>query len=663
MHKMFGQDPRSHRPVNRDEQDIRFKPVYRQSQRRRKGSGQDSELDSGKPEIKVEAYTPAFSDTTRFDDMDTLRSPLEGSVYGTGSDMASPSTLDSMSPTAPIYSAYPRDDYENPFSLPFPGPTRNDTVFSTSTEMSTDSVRSIRERLGISTNFAKQVTVIMNRLTFSGAENPMPSPHRTPSDLPMHFRAHSGPVPHPGLAVPSDFMVAPKYVNSCHGAKHFAKYLQDCACWCSMTDEISESPENFYVTANGEMCDRATGVLQGDVEPSCVDHFGNTPLHLFAALESKEGIDIVLGLIGSGRTNPLAVNKADQTFLHGLSAVWFIGLNDQAAPLYRLLNSLWTIDSKAVFLRDVYGRTFFHQLDRFVDDNQIFTRISEHYKWGSIPRDAFGVKPPSRAVEHSFPAPRRVGTTPLSPLAEETTAEEFATKEQKLITVVNNAYTSPADEDDEGRNGLHCLAELSLNALAPSQPNSPDPNQPAKSGGGGSKRKRGEKDDGPKPIERRAQFLSGLLLRNSEVTPPDVNHYNKHGRTVLMAFATHLADEHDKSGQHIGRIVDLLLEHGAKIDARNRFGETALLVAARRGNKHIVNRLIERGANLHARDKKGRGIMGVLEVQIAQCSRNLPSYGRLEAVRGLVAKQLEEKKAKDEPSFLDEWCQMPRLGA
>lgn len=663
MHKMFGQDPRSLRPQDRDEQNTRFKPVYRQSQRRRKDSGQDSEPEGGKPGIKVEAYTPALSDTTRFDDIDTLRSPLEGSVYGMGSDMASPSTLASMSPSGPIHSAFPRDDFEDPFRLPFPGPTRKDTVFSTSTEMSTDSVRSIRQRLGISTNFAKQVTVIMNRLTFSGAEHSMPSPHRTPSDLPVHFRAHSGPVPHPGLAVPGDFMVAPKYVSSCHGEKHFAKYLLGCACWCSMTDEISESSENFYVTANGEMCDRATGVLQGTVEASCVDHFGNTPLHLFAALESKEGIEIVLGLVELSQVNPLAINKADQSFLHVLSAVWFMKLTDPAAPLYRLLNLLWSIDSNAVFHRDVYGRTFFHQLDRFVDDIQIFTRISEHYTWGSIPRDAFGVKPPSRAIDHSFPVPRRVGTTPLSPLAEEITAEEFATKEQKLITVVNKAYTSPADEDDEGRNGFHCLAELSLSALAPSQPNSPDPDQPAKSGGGGSKRKRGEKNDGQKPIEQRAQILTGLSLQNSEVSPPDVNHYNKNGRTVLMAFATNLTDEHDKSGQHIGRIVDILLERGAKIDARSRLGETALLLAARRGNKHVVNRLIERGANLHARDKKGRGIMGVLEAQIAQCSRNLPSYGRLEAVRGLVAKKLEDKEVQDEPSFLDEWCQLPRLGA
>lgn len=655
MHKMFGQDPRSLRPVDRDEQDIRFKPVYRRSRRGRKGGRQDSEQANAESTIKGETYTPAMSDTTRFEDMDTLSSPLQDSVYSLGSDMATPSTLASMSPTGPMYSAFPHDGHENPFQMPFPGPTRSATVFSSSTEMSTDSVRGIRERLGISTNFAKQVTVLMNRLTISGSD-PMPSPHRTPSDIPMYRHGHPGPVPHPGLAVPGDFMVASRYVHSCQGEKHFAKYLREskCSCWCIMTDETSDSSENFYVTANGEWCDRAESVRNGTIEASCVDHFGNTPLHLFAALGSDTGVETVLDLVESGRAHPLAVNKADQTFLHVLGAAWFRRLSDPNACLYRLLNLLWkTNASQSLFLRDVYGRTFFHQLDRFVDDIQVFTYISKHYTWDSIPRDAFGVHPPSRAGDHAFPAPRRMGTTPLSPLAEEATPDEFTTKEQKLLTVINQAYTSHSFEDGEGRNGLHCLAELSPSALASSNPSSPDPEQPASNG---TKRKRGVKDaDNQKPIERRAQYLSNLLFKSTEVTPPDVNHYDKGGCTVLMAFAAHLTDEQDKSGQHIGRIVDLLLDRGAKIDARNQRGETALLVAARYGNKHVVNRLAERGANLHARDKSGRGIMGILEAHLARCERNLPSYGRLEAVRGLVAKRLEETKGEDEPSFLDEW--------
>lgn len=651
---MFGQDPRPLRPVNRDEQDTRFKPVYRRSRRGKRCGDPNSEQTTGVSTIKDETYTPATSDT-RFDDMDmeTLSSPLQSSIYSLGS----PSTLASTSPIGPFYSAFPNDDFESPFRSPFPPPARSATVFSCSTQMSTDSVRGIRDRLGISTNFAKQVAVLMNRLTISGAE-PMPSPHRTPSDIPYRH-GHPGPIPHPGLAVPGDLIAAARYVPSCVAEKHFAKYLQEskCACWCIISDEISDSPDNFYVTAKGEWCDRAEDVRNRSLDASCVDNFGNTPLHLFATLECDVGVETVLDIVCSRRADILAVNKASQTFLHVLSAAWFRRLETSSACLYQLLNLLWECNaSQALFHRDVYGRTFFHQLDRFVDDINLFNFIAKQYSW-SIPRDAFGVLPPSGPGDHAFAAPRRTGTTPLSPVGEEASPVEFATKEEKLLRVINQAYENPAAEDKDGRNGLHCLAELSTSALTSSNPGSPNPEQ---AGGNGNKRKRGDKDaDGQKPIARRCQYLTNLLLQNTKVTPPDVNHYDKEGRTVLMAFAAHLTDEQDKSGQHIGRIVDTLLDRGAKLDARNRLGETALLIAARHGNKHVVNRLVERGANLHARDKSGRGIMGILEAQLMRCERNLPSYGRLEAVRGLVSKRLEDAKGEVEPSFLDEWGWSP----
>lgn len=226
---------------------------------------------------------------------------------------------------------------------------------------------------------------------------------------------------------------------------------------------------------------------------------------------------------------------------------------------------------------------------------------------------------------------------------------------------MTNAYNDPAIEDEDGRNGLHCLAEMNFTS---SNPNSPDPSSPdlsnptsSISNKGSLKRKHG-KDDVEKPITRRLQFLQGILTPVSAVQPPDVNHYDRKGNTVLMAFASHLLDDQDdKTGQKIGSIFDILIQKGAMIDARNRCGETALLVAARCGNKHVVSNLLNHGANLYARDKYGRGIMAIIDAQIAQSSRDLPSYGRLEAVRAAVlAKKLNEKGGNDEPSFLDEWC-------
>lgn len=656
MHKMFGQDPRHLRPANRHEMNNRFKLVHKRSKRGR-DAGKYSDQEVGILEVKTEAYTPALSEATRFGDTEDLRSPHQDSVYS-NSELASPSTLASMSPTGPIYSAFPRDDLPE---LPFPPPTRNDTVFSTSTEMSTDSVRRIRSRLSVTTIFAKQVDVLMKRLTIGGSgDQAIPSPHGTFSDIPTHHHGRLDPVPHPGLSVPGDFIVARRYVQPCSHQKHFAKHLKrGCACWCVIADEVSDSPDNFYITDGEDWCDRASNVLNGTVEASCADHFGNTPLHLFGSLESEKGIETTLYLIQSNRSSPLALNKAGQTVLHVLSAAWFSRLDDSNAPLYRLLNILWLRSgevSNAVFLRDVYGRTFFHRLARFVHDTQILSHIFQPYAWAAIPRDAFGVKPSGHNTDPSNLLPRRACTTALSPLAEEVKEDDVETKHQKLIHTLTQSYVNHALEDEEGRNGLHCLAEVELDPPASSSPSSPtSPNL------GSQKRKRGQSDasDSPKAIERRAHFLETLLIQTASgsVTPPDVNHYNKAGYTVLMAFAMHLTDAADKAGTHTARILDLLLRHGAQIDMRNREGETALLVAARCGNKNVVSTLLEQGANLHARDKNGRGIMGVLDARIDSCrGKGVSEYGRLEAVRASLAKIVLDMAGEDEPGFLDEWC-------
>ncbi|KAK7733320.1 hypothetical protein SLS53_008217 [Cytospora paraplurivora] len=430
-----------------------------------------------------------------------------------------------------------------------------------------------------------------------------------------------------------------------------------------IADEIADIPEALYITERDATCDAATNVLQGSVDISWADQFGNTPLHLFAALDSDEGTRKTLHLLNSGRANPAALNNAGQTFLHILSPVWFSGTDSLEAPLYTLLNMLYSTHLDLVFVRDVYGRTFFHQLQRLTSDPLIINNIIKHYAFDVIPRDAFGVKPPSCSAEGPFVPPRRAGTIALSPLAEEAPEDHFAARDARLMAVVNRAYEDPATEDGDGRNGLHCLAELHLTSA--SSPNSPDPSSPGAdqprspiiNQGSLKKRKHG-KDDVDKPINKRLQFLQGLLTPVQAIRPPDVNHYDNQGNNVLIAFATHLLDDQDdKTGQNIGKILGLLIQHGANIDARNRHGETALLVAARCGNKHVVSNLLDKGANLYARDKYGRGIMAVIDAQIAQSSRDLPSYGRLEAVRAAVlAKKLGEKGGNDEPSFVDEWC-------
>ena len=52
-------------------------------------------------------------------------------------------------------------------------------------------------------------------------------------------------------------------------------------------------------------------------------------------------------------------------------------------------------------------------------------------------------------------------------------------------------------------------------------------------------------------------------------------------------------------------MVQLLLENGANIEARDQRGETALMMAIRKDDLEMVQLLLEHGANIEARDQRG----------------------------------------------------------
>ncbi|KAI9042984.1 ankyrin repeat protein [Aspergillus affinis] len=57
------------------------------------------------------------------------------------------------------------------------------------------------------------------------------------------------------------------------------------------------------------------------------------------------------------------------------------------------------------------------------------------------------------------------------------------------------------------------------------------------------------------------------------------------------------------------RIVQLLLEHGASAETRDKKGRTALMTAAWRNHWHILQVLIQRGADVNAKDHRGRNVL------------------------------------------------------
>ena len=53
-------------------------------------------------------------------------------------------------------------------------------------------------------------------------------------------------------------------------------------------------------------------------------------------------------------------------------------------------------------------------------------------------------------------------------------------------------------------------------------------------------------------------------------------------------------------------VAKLLLDHGARLDAADNRGRTALMIAAETGHLEMVDLLLKRGANRDLRDKAGK---------------------------------------------------------
>jgi ankyrin repeat protein len=81
------------------------------------------------------------------------------------------------------------------------------------------------------------------------------------------------------------------------------------------------------------------------------------------------------------------------------------------------------------------------------------------------------------------------------------------------------------------------------------------------------------------------------------------------------------------------QIVELLLAHGARIDARAPNGRTPLMMAAQSADEHVVAALLAAGANVHARerhDATAADLAGVagrewLERQLNEHARRTPA--------------------------------------
>jgi ankyrin repeat protein len=91
-----------------------------------------------------------------------------------------------------------------------------------------------------------------------------------------------------------------------------------------------------------------------------------------------------------------------------------------------------------------------------------------------------------------------------------------------------------------------------------------------------------------------------------------------------------------------------LLERGADVDARDRHGQTALMLAAHAGHREVVEALLARRANLNTTAKYGlSALMLALVAGHAEVARLLADAGTDLSLRGTGAPGFAGKTAYD----------------
>lgn len=387
-----------------------------------------------------------------------------------------------------------------------------------------------------------------------------------------------------------------------------------------------------------------SSILDGTNHSAFVDEldtFGNSVLHIAAACRSVNCLVRLLDL----RAPVHVTNNAGQTFLHVV--------REPSATNHRDICSLLELLKERSFdfsQRDSHGQNALHSLTRpWIPKSTLLSIVNKLRSSGiKIPasRDALGwtvvqqlqiagiEREDIQALLTSTNAPKiEMGSISIPNYEKDNSIETIEdlrlyTKHAELLRTIRLASDNPFFEDTHGRNGLHCLAEVSLDLPIPGKfptPGTENTATPAK--------------------PRRQHYLENLLKAGV-----DPNNFDKQGSTPLMAFVTHepAGDEDDENM----RILSRLLSAGAEIDYRNRNGETTLHIAVKLGRREATKFLLGHGANVHARNSGGLGVVAVGEAASKRAIHDEVLYAQIMLCISLVA----SAGGVSAPTILQEWA-------
>jgi len=395
---------------------------------------------------------------------------------------------------------------------------------------------------------------------------------------------------------------------------------------------------------------RACTVRKDDLDE--LDVFGNSVLHIAASLGAppnyldhlvKQGADVA------------RLNNANQTFIH----LMCLSDDSQIGDFRFLLKSL-ARRSFNFLQQDDNGQTAIHAITASSTTENILVKIVQSFQFCGIDipncRDNLGhtvadqLRGDARSQTIGLDKTKagKVVGSPASVTAIPTPSERMKDYEiinkigrhgsietiedlqgyelhADLLRTINRAGDEPAFEDSDGRNGLHCLAEVSLDLYNP-------PNDP-------------QQMSNPSSSPGRDTYLDGLITAGV-----DPNSHDKHGETPLMSFiSTRRRDEDDPSTI---RLLLRLFIAGASLNRRNRQGETPLHIAVSLGNRAATKFLISHGANIHARTGEGIGVVAYG----LRASNKAASETELYAQIMLCVALVGSAGAVAAPTILQEWA-------
>ncbi|KAH8178393.1 ankyrin repeats (3 copies) domain-containing protein [Sarocladium implicatum] len=424
----------------------------------------------------------------------------------------------------------------------------------------------------------------------------------------------------------------------------FSPFHKRRLCYCAARASLPASP---WVAPGGATL-RTQRLFSLGPQPddiSTFDSCGNTLLHHIA---SNDASGFLFTIIAGNSVDRIlnARNTAGQTFMHLINASTLATLNKD------LLFQLLLLKNFNIEAKDVYGRTVFHMLlAHGVPLQNVATLLQRYGTVKCNTRDAFGVIPFTSAAAQSSDAESQamevdgVFSPATNPTATSAQQQNDRWPESRIIEDVREAQEAPSREDAHGYNGLHSLARATLSLRSAVDRNNVllrmTPERPRR----GDRSPDQELDSSTRKMQWRYELAQALLLAGV-----DPNHYDKQGNTPLMAFAAELPEDDDyKTGPDI---LTLLVKNGAKVDARNRAGETALHVAVRCGRKLAVRTLFKLDANIHTRDADGRSLLDVADAKVRGTTDGDPRmYAHFEACRAW----LSGNGAVQDPTVLQEW--------